>query len=123
MCRSGALVRTGSRFLCHSHPALLMSGDTVMRRSTVGILVAAGIAMFSTLAVGDPPLAVGRRVSVNFAGGKEGTVVKIGTAADGTNAGGTRIHFDYEGPDPTTGQWFCAWNSPLTITPLGGAPA
>lgn len=94
-----------------------------MRRRTLGILVLAGIAGFGTLGMGGAPLAVGQRVSVNFAGGKQGNVVKIGTAADGTYAGCTRIHFDYEGPDPTTGQWFCPWNSPFTITPLGGQPA
>jgi len=91
---------------------------TLSTIKTAGIAV--GIAVLVTQTMAADTLAVGQRVTVNFAGGKEGTVVKIGTAADGTYAGCTRIHFDYEGPDPTTGQWFCAWNSPLTITPLGG---
>jgi hypothetical protein len=88
------------------------------------VLVVAGITLFGAAAIAQaPPLAPGQRVSVNFAGGKEGTVVRIGTAADGSYAGCTRIHFDYEGDDPTTGQWFCAFNmGALKITPLGAPP-
>jgi hypothetical protein len=81
-----------------------------------------GVAGFGGHALADNPLAPGQRVSVNFAGGKEGNVVRIGTAADGSYQGCTRIHFDYEGADPSTGQWFCP-SGPLTITPVGGQPA
>ena len=91
--------------------------------SAARILFAASAVFCCTQAFADVPLAPGQRVSVNFAGGKEGNVVRIGTAADGTYQGCTRIHFDYEGPDPSTGQWFCASNSPFVITPLGGGPA
>ena len=88
-------------------------------RLRVGLVVAAGVAVFGAYAMADNPLAPGQRVSVNFAGGKEGAVVRIGTADDGSYQGCTRIHFDYEGPDPSTGQWFCP-SGPFKITPLGG---
>src|ERR1019366_8481202 len=105
--------------------AIRLGRPKLMRRSMVrsalaSFAVVAALATLCASAMAQIPLAPGQRVSVNFAGGKQGTVVRIGTAADGTYEGCTRIHFDYEGPDPTTGQWFCPWNSPFTITPLGG---
>ncbi len=96
---------------------------SLARCKTAGIVVALGIAIFTTPTLAADPLAVGQRVSVNFAGGKEGNVVKIGTAADGTYKGCTFIHFDYEGDDTSLGQWFCAWNSPFKITLLDNQPA
>jgi len=95
-----------------------------MTRTTCKIAgIAVGIAVFVTQAMAADPLSVGQRVTGQFAGGKEGTIMKIGGAGDPyTYRGCYFVHFDYEGDDTTLGQWTCPPNG-FKLTPLAAQPA
>ncbi len=94
---------------------------TLTGRKMAGIAV--GIGLFVTQAMAADALAVGQRVTGQFAGGKEGTIMKIGGVGDPyTYRGCYFVHFDYEGDDTTLGQWTCPPNG-FKLTPLADQPA